>query len=135
MQEQSWEKEGEFTFGGKRTRLDCRKFDPESKQESTFFRAHVRMNRMRANRLQTALDGLSSALQEAQNALAEMRAESDALSAHIFVSRRQYRNMADTKGGKRHETAARLSWQTACDLGFGASLGEWSRLMGATPKR
>ena len=29
----------------------------------------------------------------------------------------------------------RLSWQQVCDLGFRADLGEWERLMGATPKR
>ena len=86
---------------------------------------------MRANRLQTALDNLSLALREAHDALTEMRAEADPLSAHIFVSRRQYRNMADTKGGKRHATAARLTWQTACDLGFRGTLGEWERLLGA----
>lgn len=90
---------------------------------------------MRAHRLQTALDNLSAALRETEAALEEMRTEPDPLAVHIFVSRRQYRNMSDTKGGKRSETAARLSWQTACDLGFRGSLGEWERLMGATSKR
>ena len=84
---------------------------------------------MRVNRLQNALKQLTVAIQEAEIALEEMRAESDPLAVHIFVSRRQYRNMPDTKSGKRHETAARLSWQTACDLGFRGSLGEWERLM------
>ena len=64
-----------------------------------------------------------------------MRTESDPPAVHIFVSRRHYRNMPDTKSGKRSETAARLSWQTACDLGFRGSLGEWERLMGAASKR
>jgi len=64
-----------------------------------------------------------------------MRAESDPLAVHIFVSRRQYRNMPDTKSGKRSGTAARLSWQTACELGFRGSLGEWERLMGTASKR
>jgi hypothetical protein len=64
-----------------------------------------------------------------------MRAEHDPLASHIFVSRRQYRNMHDTKGGKRHAMAARLSWQAACDLGFRGSLEEWERLMGAAVKR
>ena len=58
-------------------------------------------------------------------------AEPDPLAVHIFVSRRQYRNTSDTKGGKRHATAARLSWQIACDLGFRGTLGEWERLLGA----
>jgi len=90
---------------------------------------------MRANRLQTALKQLKLALREAEGALDELRTEHDALALHIFVSRRQYRTMADTKGGKRHETAARLSWQRACDLGFRGTLGEWERLMGATHQR
>lgn len=75
---------------------------------------------MRANRLQNALNNLSVALREAEAALEEMRAEFDPLAVHIFVSRRQYRNTPDSKG-----------WQTACDLGFRGSLGEWARLMGA----
>ena len=58
-----------------------------------------------------------------------MRAEHNPLAVHIFVSRRQYRNMPDTKSGRRSETAARLSWQTACSLGFRGTLGEWERLL------
>ena len=55
---------------------------------------------MRANRLQNALNRLSEAIQEAEAVVEEMRAESDPLAVHIFVSRRQYRNMPDTKSGK-----------------------------------
>ena len=51
-------------------------------------------------------------------AIEEMRREHDPLASHIFVSRRNYRNMPDTKSGKRSDTAARLSWQSACELGF-----------------
>jgi hypothetical protein len=69
---------------------------------------------VRANRLQNALKNLSEAIHEAEAALAEVRAEPDPLAVHVFVSRRQYRNMPDTKSGKRSETAARLSWQAAC---------------------
>jgi hypothetical protein len=90
---------------------------------------------MGANRLQSALHALSAALRETEAALAEMRSEADPLAVHIFVSRRQYRNTPDTKGGRRHETMARLSYQTACDLGFRGSLGDWERLMGAEPRR
>ncbi len=43
--------------------------------------------------------------------------------------------MKDTKSGKRHETAARVSWQTARDLGFRGSLEEGERLMGAVAKK
>jgi hypothetical protein len=59
-----------------------------------------------------------------------MKAEQDPLASHIFVSRRNYRNVNDTKSGKRRETMARLSFNTACDLGFRGSLDEWQRLMG-----
>ena len=68
-------------------------------------------------------------------AIEEMRREHDPLAVHIFMSRRNYRNMHDTKSGKRHQVSARLSWQEACDLGFRGDLGEWERLIGATPRR
>jgi hypothetical protein len=80
------------------------------------------MNIVRANRLQNALEQLGIAIQEAEVTLEEIRAESNPLAVHIFASRRQYRNMPDTKSGKRHETAARSRWQTACELGFRGSL-------------
>ena len=60
-----------------------------------------------------------------------MKAEHDPLASHIFVSRRHYRNVNDTKSGKRREMTARLSFDTACELGFRGSLDEWNRLMGA----
>jgi hypothetical protein len=55
----------------------------------------------------------------------------DPLASHIFISRRHYRNTNDTKGGKRREMNARLSFNTACELGFRGSLDEWERLLGA----
>jgi hypothetical protein len=64
-----------------------------------------------------------------------MKAEHDPLASHIFISRRHYRNAKDTKGGKRLEINARLSFNTACELGFRGSLGEWERLMGAVARR
>ena len=90
---------------------------------------------MQANRLQHVLKQLGAAIRETESVLEAMRAEHDSLASHIFVSRRQYRNMPDTKSGKRSEAAARMSWQTACDLGFRGSLGEWERLIGAAPNR
>ena len=89
---------------------------------------------MRATRLHDALKRLSEAIGEVDAALVEMHAERDPLSVHIFVSRRQYRNIEDGKSGRRHERAARMSWQAACDLGFRGTLREWERLMEAHPK-
>ena len=63
-----------------------------------------------------------------------MKADHDPLASHIFISRRNYRNADDTKGGKRREINARLSFDTACELGFCGSLDEWDRLMGASPR-
>src|SRR5205823_15065502 len=45
------------------------------------------------------------------------------------------RNANDTKGGKRREINARLSFNVACELGFRGSLDEWERLMGSVTKR
>ena len=93
------------------------------------------IERVQANRLRLAIENLSGALRETEAALEELRADSDPLAVHIFVARRQYRNVPDTKGGKRSEVAARLSFQTACELGYRGSLAEWERLMGAKGKR
>ena len=90
---------------------------------------------MGANRLQDALSKLRDVVREVEVALDEMRAEHDPLAVHIFVSRRSYRNIADTKSGKRRNVSARLSWDAACALGFRGSLGEWERLMGAVARR
>jgi len=43
------------------------------------------------------------------------------------------RNVRDAKSGKRRDTFARLSWRSACELGFRGNLGEWERLMDAVP--
>ena len=90
---------------------------------------------MRSRQLQDALDNLTKAIREVEAVLETMRAEHDPLVSHIFISRRHYRNAKDTKGGKRREINARLSFETACELGFRGSLGEWERLVGATTKR
>ena len=89
---------------------------------------------MRSNRLQRALKVLSAAIREVDDALDETRAEHDPLALHIFTSRREYRTMQDTKSGKRHAIASRLSWRRACELGFHGNVQEWERLMCAVPK-
>jgi hypothetical protein len=37
--------------------------------------------------------------------------------------------------GKRRKMMARLSFDTACNLGFRGSLDEWERLMGAVARQ
>ena len=93
------------------------------------------MNSMRAARLQDALERLTAAIRDVESELAAMKAEHDPLASHIFVSRRHYRNVNDTKSGKRREAMARSSFNAACELGFRSSLGEWERLMGAVARR
>jgi hypothetical protein len=90
---------------------------------------------MRAARLQTALERLSDAIRDVENELAAMKAEQDPLASHIYVSRRHYRHANDSKSGKRREINARLSFNTARELGFRGSLDEWERLMGAVARR
>jgi hypothetical protein len=90
---------------------------------------------MRAARLQAALERLTAAIRNVESELAAMKAAHDPLASHIFISRRHYRNANDTKSGKRREINARLSFNTACELGFCGSLDEWERLMGAVANR
>ena len=93
------------------------------------------MNRMRSRQFHDALEKLTKAIREVEAVVEIMRAEHDPLASHIFISRRHYRNAKDTKGGKRREINARLSFNTACQLGFRGSLDEWERLMGAVARR
>ena len=86
-------------------------------------------------RLQGALEQLTAAIHDVESELAAMKAERDPLASHIFVSRRRYRNLSDTKSGKRSAMSAHLSWQTACELGFRGNLDEWERLLGAVARR
>jgi hypothetical protein len=90
---------------------------------------------MRSWKLHDALEKLTKAIREVEAVVEIMRAEHDPLASHIFVSRRHYQNLSDTKGGKRREMNARLSFNTACELGFRGSLDEWERLMGAVARR
>jgi len=85
---------------------------------------------MRAVRLQDTLERLTAAIHDVESELAAMKAEHDPLASHIFVSRRSYRSVNDTKSGKRREMTARLSFDIACELGFRGSLDEWERLQG-----
>jgi hypothetical protein len=76
---------------------------------------------MRAVRLQDALERLTAAIRDVESELAAMKAEHDPLASHIFVLRRSYRNVTDTKSGKRREMTARLSFNTAASLAFAAA--------------
>ncbi len=86
-------------------------------------------------RLQDALEKLTTVIHDVETEVTAMKAEHDPLASHIFISRRDYRNVNDTKSGKRREMIARLSFNTACELGFRGSLDEWERLMGAVARR
>jgi hypothetical protein len=101
----------------------------------TFSHDYVQSNIMGFARLQDALERLTKAIRDVETELAAMKTEHDPLASHIFISRRHYRNASDTKSGKRREMTARVSFNTACDLGFRGSLDEWERLMGAVARR
>ena len=81
------------------------------------------------------MERLTAAIRDVESELEAMKREHDPLASLIFVSRRHYRNANDTKSGKRRDMNARLSFDTACELGFRGSLDEWERLMGAVAKR
>jgi hypothetical protein len=101
----------------------------------TFSHDYVQSNIVGIARLQDALERLTKAIHDVETELAAMKTEHDPLASHIFVSRRHYRNVQDTKSGKRREMIARVSFNTACQLGFRGSLDEWERLMGAVARR
>jgi septal ring factor EnvC (AmiA/AmiB activator) len=98
-------------------------------------RNYVQLNVVGLARLQDALERLTKAINDVETELTAMKAEHDPLASHIFVSRRHYQNLSDTKSGKRRGMNARLSFDTACELGFRGSLHEWERLMGAVARR
>jgi hypothetical protein len=98
-------------------------------------RNYVQLNVVGFARLQDALERLTKAINDVETELTAMKAEHDPLASHIFVSRRHYQNLSDTKSGKRRGMNARLSFDTACELGFRGSLHEWERLMGAVARR
>lgn len=90
---------------------------------------------MRSRQLHDALEKLTNSIREVEAVVETMRGEHDPLASHIFVSRRHYQNLFDTKSGKRREMNARLSFNIASELGFRGSLDEWERLMGAAARR
>jgi hypothetical protein len=90
---------------------------------------------MRSRQLHDALEKLTKAIREVEAVVETMRTEHDPLASHIFISRRHYQNLSNTKSGKRRARSAHLSWQTACELGLRGNLDEWERLMGAVPGR
>jgi len=88
----------------------------------TFSKDYVRLKIMGVARLQGALERLTPAIRNVQTELAVMEAEHDPLAAHIFVSRRHYRNVSDTKGGKlRDERTAKF--QHRLRTGFSRMFG------------
>ena len=56
---------------------------------------------MRSRQLHDALEKLTKAIREVEAVVETMRAEHDPLASHIFVSRRHYQNLPDTKCLKR----------------------------------
>ena len=89
---------------------------------------------MRAARLQRSLERLTAAIRDVESELAAMKAEHDPLASHIFVSRRSYRNVNDTKSGKRGEMHARLSFDLPVSLAFEVAStngsASWEQLRG-----
>jgi len=55
-----------------------------------------------SHRLQDAPAALSAAMPEANAAIDVMRKEHDAIASQIFVVRRDYQTISDTKSSKRY---------------------------------
>jgi hypothetical protein len=52
---------------------------------------------MPSRQLHDALEKLTKAIREVEAVVETMRGEHDPLASHIFVSRRHYQNLSDTK--------------------------------------
>ena len=76
------------------------------------------MSIYRTNRFRVAIKHLADAVRETEAALEEMCTDSDPLAVHIFTARRQYRNVPDTKGGKRSDMAAKRTWTKPTGFGL-----------------
>ena len=116
-------------------RLIERNFAQEAGCDEDALTRNVQENTMHPEALLDALKELDCAIHKVSAVLEELRKEHDSLASYIFVSRRSYRATEDTKGGRRQEMSARLSFNKACALGFRGSLHEWERLMGAAASR
>jgi hypothetical protein len=86
---------------------------------------------VRPEQLVFALANLRQAMTEVEALIADMQTHRDPLASHIYSARRAYRNLRDTKSGKRHAMSARISWQRACELGFKGAVADWERLIAA----
>jgi hypothetical protein len=60
-------------------------------------------------------------MRDVESELAAVKSEHDPLASHIFVSRRHYRNVNDTKSGKRRETIARRASILPANLALGVA--------------
>ena len=85
---------------------------------------------MRSRQLHDALEKLTKAIREVEAVVETMRAEHDPLASHIFISRRHYQNANDTKGGKRREMNARLSFQHRLRAGLSREFGRMGAVDG-----
>ena len=74
---------------------------------------YVQQNRMHSRQLHDALEKLTEAIREVEAVVETMRAEHDPLASHIFVSRRHYRNLSDTKSAVKLANRLRtgFSWE------------------------
>ena len=68
---------------------------------------YVQVNkRMRSRQFHDALEKLTKAIREVEAVVETMRAQHDPLASHIFISRRHYQTLSDTKSGKRRAMSA-----------------------------
>src|SRR5260370_8465422 len=86
----------------------------------TFNPHYVRVNSIHPARLQSALERLTIAIRDVESEIATMKTQHDPLALHIFVARRSYRNVADTKGANHPQTNPPTTFNTPLDLAFPA---------------
>ena len=96
---------------------------------------YVQLNRMRSRQLHDALENLINAIREVEAVVETMcTVARPAGITHLHFTP-QLSERSRHKRWKTPRDNARLSYNTACELGFRGNLDEWERLMGAVTKR
>jgi hypothetical protein len=96
----------------------------------TFECEYVQLNRMRSRQLHDALEKLTKAIREVEAVVETIRTEHDPLASHIFVSRRHYQNLSDTKTREAPRNECTAEFQHSLRAGLSREFGRMGAVDG-----
>lgn len=82
---------------------------------------------MNLSQLETELAAIEAAAANLRTSVDRAKSDSDPLAAHIYRSRREYRQAVarSSKSGKRIRDCHEATYTAACRLGFEGTAKEW----------